>query len=438
MLSAVSGRVPILKSPLLRQLESAGVRTGGRTGYAEKMMSAILNHFRIDQGRSLHVLTLTPFYPSDRDDASGCFISEPLDVLAGEAMRNTVVAVQPAYRPRLRARASTVPAQWLRYWALPGGVGLPFAGAFLFARIVARVRELNRVQPIDLIHAHAPLPCGHAAMLLSRELNIPYVVSVHGLDAFSTLQVTGKSGEWCRRISQRVYRSASQVICVSEHVREQVLAGAGGNCCTAVVYNGVDPALFFPASDKAPASSDANPLLILSIGNLIPIKGHEHLIRAASSLASEFPSLRWEIIGDGPERRRLQVLADELQVSGRVRFLGRQSRNQVAEALRRCTIFVLPSRYEALGCVYLEAMSTGKPAIGCRNQGIAEVIQHGWNGLLVDPDNQEELAKSISTLLRDEPGRRKMGTAARNTILERFTLAHQADTLARVYRECVA
>jgi teichuronic acid biosynthesis glycosyltransferase TuaC len=429
MLSAVSGRVHILKSPLLRQLEGVG---------RAETMSAISNHSHIDQGRSLQVLSLTPFFPSDRDDASGCFISEPLDLLAKAGIHNTVFAVQPAYRPRLRARASVVPVHWLRYWALPGGMGLPSAGAFLFARIVARVRELNRVQPIDLIHAHAPLPCGHAAMLLSRELNIPYVVSVHGLDAFSTEHVTGKSGEWCRRISQRVYRSASQVICVSEHVREQVLAGAGGNCRTAVVYNSVDAALFTPASEMTAALSDASSLMILSIGNLIPIKGHEQLIRAAAALASDFPSLRWEIIGDGPERRRLQVLANELHVADRVRFLGRQSRIQVADALQRCTIFVLPSRYEALGCVYLEAMSTGKPAIGCRNQGIAEVIQHGWNGLLVGPDNHEELTQAISTLLRDEPARRKMGTAARNTILDGFTLAHQSENLARVYRECVA
>ncbi len=380
----------------------------------------------------LHVLTLTPFYPSDRDDGSGCFVSEPLDLLASNAIHNTVFAVQPAYRPRLRARELTVRAEWLRYLALPGGFGLPSAGAFVFARISGRVRELNDLRRIDLIHAHAPLPCGHAAMLLSRELDVPYVVSVHGLDAFSTAQVTGKAGEWCRRISQRVYRNASQVICVSEHVRERVLAGTGGNCRTAVVYNGVDPALF------TPPSSETNSLLILSIGNLIPIKGHEHLIRAASSLAAEFPSLCWEFIGDGPERRRLQALADELQVSDRVRFVGRRPRSQVADALRRCTIFVLPSRYEALGCVYLEAMSTGKPAIGCRNQGIAEVIQHGWNGLLVGPDNQTELIQAISMLLRDEPGRRKMGIAARNTILQRFTLAQQAKNLARVYRECVA
>jgi teichuronic acid biosynthesis glycosyltransferase TuaC len=382
---------------------------------------------------TLHVLTLTPFYPMDQDDAAGCFVSEPLSWLARADIHNLVFAVRPVYRGAGRARASAIPARWLRYLSFPGGFGLPSAGAFLFARIVSQVRKLNASQHIDVIHAHGPLPCGHAAMLLSAELNIPYVISVHGLDAFSTVQVGGRAGEWCRRISQRVYRSSGRVICVSEHVRAAVLEGAGGRCRTSVVYNGVDPGLFTPGD--IPTSGTP---VVLSVGNLIPTKGHALLIRAAAALAGEFPNLNWEIIGDGPEIARLQTLCAQLQVLAKVRFLGRQSRKQVAAAMQRCTVFALPSRYEGLGCVYLEAMSTGKPAIGCRNQGIAEVIQDRWNGLLVSPDNQEELTLAISALLRDEPGRRKMSAAARSTILERFTLAHQADNLARLYRECLA
>ena len=125
------------------------------------------------------------------------------------------------------------------------------------------------------------------------------------------------------------------------------------------------------------------------MGNLLPIKGHELLIRAVASLAPEFPALTLEIIGHGPELSRLQALTQQLQIGERVRFLGRQSRQQVAAAMRRCTVFALPSRYEGLGCVYLEAMSVGKPVIGCRGQGIAEIIQHGSNGFLVGPDNEK-------------------------------------------------
>ncbi len=386
--------------------------------------------------RERHVLTLTPFYPSERDDASGCFVAEPIAALGKAGVVNTVFAVQPFYRGKLRGRADA-PAEWLRYFSLPGGFGLPSAGAFLFARIVAQVRELQKSHRIDLIHAHGPLPCGHAAMLLNAELKIPYVVSVHGLDAFSSEQVKGRAGEWCRRVSQRVYRSSRRVICISERVREQVLEGVGHGCRTSlrtsVVYNSVDPELFSPGEEAA--SRDP---VVLSVGNLIPIKGHDVLIRAVASLAAEFPKLILEIVGDGPERSRLQSLAQQLQIAERVRFLGRQPRQQVAAAMRRCTVFALPSRYEGLGCVYLEAMSVGKPVIGCRGQGIAEIIRHGSNGFLVGPDNERELGLALGMLLRDENLRRNLGVAARDTILDRLTLEQQAESLTRVYRESVA
>jgi glycosyltransferase involved in cell wall biosynthesis len=382
-------------------------------------------------GRALHVLTLTPFYPRAGDDGFGCFVGEPLAAVASVGIRNTVFAVQPFYHGRYRPSASGVPGRWFRYFSFPGGLGLPTHGAFVFARIVSQVRKLHRLQPIDLIHAHAPLPCGHAAMLLSAELGLPYVVSVHGLDAFSTNQVRGRAGEWCRRISQRVYRSSKRVICVSEHVREEVLRGTGRNCRTSVVYNGVDPDLFSPGQGVAGGP------IILAIGDLIPIKGFDVLLRAFAAVAAEFPKLTLQVIGEGPECSHLQALTQQLQLTDRVSFLERQSRQQVASAMRRCTLFVLPSRYEGLGCVYLEAMSVEKPVIGCRGQGIAEVINHGSNGFLVGPDNDRELAIAMAMLLRDERRRHNLGIAARDTILERFTLAQQAEQLGRIYREAV-
>jgi glycosyltransferase involved in cell wall biosynthesis len=270
-------------------------------------------------------------------------------------------------------------------------------------------------------------------MLLKEELAIPFVVSVHGLDAFSDKQVSGRSGKLCRRISQRAYSASCRVICISEQVRERVLEGTGRSCRTSVVYNGVDPEQF----SVGPAAMGGAPV-ILSVGNLIPIKGHDVLIRSIASLSSEFPDLRLEIIGDGPERSALLALASKLQIAERVSFLGRQSRLQVVAAMRRCTVFALPSRYEGLGCVYLEAMSVGKPVIGCRGQGIAEVIRHGSNGFLVGPENDRELALAIAMLLRDESRRAALGRAARDTILDRFTLSQQAENLARIYRECLA
>jgi len=380
----------------------------------------------------LHVLTLTPFYPVRGDDAQGCFVAEPLAELARMGVANTVRAVRPFYRGGATVSDFGVPARWVRFFSLPGGRGLSSAGAFLFARLLPEVRRLHGSRPVHLIHAHSALPCGHAASLLSRELKIPFVVTVHGLDAFSSRQVEGRAGEWCARVSRSVYRSACTVICISEKVRDQVIEGVGPRVNATVVYNGVDPEMFSPA-DGEPVEP-----LILCVGNLIPIKGHELLLRAFAAIQDQFSRLSLEIIGEGPERPRLQKLADELGMADKVNFRGRQGRRQVADAMRRATVFALPSRYEGLGCVYLEAMSSGKPFIACRGQGIEEVVEQGVNGCLIGAGDLQELADTLTQLLQQPALRRKMGQAARRTILQGCSLGHQAARLFRLYEECRA
>jgi teichuronic acid biosynthesis glycosyltransferase TuaC len=379
----------------------------------------------------MRVLTLTPFYPTASDDAEGCFIAEPLRAMEEFGVNSCVVAVQPMHRSSAGSDAITPAATWIRYAAIPGGVGLASAGAFLYASLISKVRRLHQSQAIDLIHAHAALPCGHAAVLLSRELKIPCVVTVHGLDAFFDNQVRGFAGRWCKRVAQFVYRSASRVICISEKVSETVGEGAAVPVNSTVIYNSVDAQMF------SPASTDSLPNTILSVGNLIPIKGHELLLRALAFVLPDYPHISCEIVGDGPKRQHLASLADDLNIASKVRFLGRQSRKQVAEAMRRCVLFALPSRYEGLGCVYLEAMSTEKPVIACRGQGIAEIIRHGSNGWLIEPGNLQELIAALSTLLQNLQLRRQIGQAARCTVLHDLTSAHQATQLALLYRECL-
>jgi teichuronic acid biosynthesis glycosyltransferase TuaC len=378
----------------------------------------------------LHVLTLTPFYPVPGDDAQGCFVAEPLAGLAKLGVTNTVRAARPFYRGGAGANDSAVPAQSVRYFSLPGGWGLSSSGAFLFARLLPEIRRLHDRLPVHVIHAHSALPCGHAASLLSRELKIPFVVTVHGLDAFSTQQVGGYAGEWCARVSRSVYRTACSVICVSEKVRDQVIEGAGTSVKAEVLYNGVDPQMFSPPDNEPDAPT------ILSVGNLIPVKGHELLLRAFVAMQNQFPALSLEIIGDGPERTRLQRLANEQGIASKVNFRGRQSRRQVADAMRRAVIFALPSRYEGLGCVYLEAMSAGRPVIGCLGQGIDEVIEPGVNGCLIKPDDLQDLTDTLTRFLQQPEARRKLGDAARRTILQSFTLGEQAARLYRLYQEC--
>jgi glycosyltransferase involved in cell wall biosynthesis len=379
---------------------------------------------------TLRVLTLTPFHPSVEDGTQGCFVAEPLIWTQRMDIENEVIAVASFYRRGVHANGSEVPSRWARYFSLPGNLGLPTAGTFLAIGLMASVRKAHSSRPFDLIHAHAALPCGHAAALLSRRLGIPFVVSVHGLDVFSAKQAGGALGKWCRSASERVYRKTRVAICISEKVRERVAEQADVN--TTVVYNGVDPAIFSPGPESP------SPLAVLSVGNLIPIKGHAALLRAFARVTTLVPDSVLEIIGDGIERQELNRLAEGLGIGDRVLFLGRQSREAVAAAMRRCAIFALPSRYEGLGCVYLEAMAAGKPAIGCRGQGIDEIIEHGKNGFLISPGSEMELSEALGMLLQNGALRRRIGIAGRDTVLQRHTLEHQARQLTQIYRECVA
>src|SRR5581483_3398987 len=106
-----------------------------------------------------------------------------------------------------------------------------------------------------------------------------------------------------------------------------------------------------------------------------PTKGHACLLRAFQRVLKAVPECRLEIVGNGPERENLIRLASKLGISAKVLFLPRQSKSEMAESIRRCSIFALPSKYEGLGCVYLEAMACARPVIGCHGQGIDEVIR---------------------------------------------------------------
>jgi glycosyltransferase involved in cell wall biosynthesis len=408
-------------------------------GYSPRKSSSFCTDDFLPMTRNapIHVLTLTPFYPS-RGDERGGFVAEPLRELEGLGLSSSIIAVRPFHKGRVLPSLTVPAATWVRYPVLPGNRGLASAGRLLFLRIRSLVQQLHRDHPIDVLHAHAPLPCGEAARRLSGDLDIPFVITVHGLDAYLTKQVAGSAGDRCAQLCRQVYTEAGRIPCISEQVRQQVLERMPGLKNTGVVYNGVDTTAFFPAA--TPPSGDRTPEVpvIASTGSLIAIKGHDVTLRALAKLCSEFPNLRCRMIGEGVELNRLRSLAQELGVSEKVEFLGRQTRLQVAQVLQESTIFALPSRYEGLGCAYLEAMASGLPTIACRGQGIDEVIRDGENGLLLPPNDPDGLAGVLRRLLTDPDLRRSMGSAARSTVVESYTLRHQAEELLGIYEECMA
>jgi glycosyltransferase involved in cell wall biosynthesis len=407
------------------------------------------------EGKSaLHVLTLTPFFPSAGDEVSGCFIAESTRALDEFGVTSSIIAVAPLHHRR-KEPAPSAPADWVRYAQIPGNLGLSSAGRWLYVRLLVQAQRLHRGRPIDVIHAHSALPCGQAAAFLSRHLGIPFVVTLHGLDVFNSCFLDGIAARWRRKVSIDVYRAARTVICISGRVQRVLRDGMQDDVDvrSTVVYNGTDTNFFSPVPGAVPSQQE-----ILIVGNLLVGKGHELVLRAIARLDKCCPQLHCRIIGDGPDRARFEALSIKLGIAARVRVEGRKSRAQVADAMRSCSLFVLPSRYEGLGCVYLEAMACGKPVIACRGQGIEEIIEHEKNGWLISdwansettnsdatsPDSSnpatvaDELAQGLSTLLESSELRSRLGTAARDTILNRLTLSHQAERLVQIYSEAIA
>jgi glycosyltransferase involved in cell wall biosynthesis len=199
----------------------------------------------------------------------------------------------------------------------------------------------------DVIHAHAARPCVHAAALISRRWNIPFVGTLHGLDVFNTCFLSGIPAAWRRKVSVNVYRASRTVICISGKVRTALQTGNIAEASSTIVYNGVNPNLFSPSSADV---SQFDPEILI-VGNLLRCKDHELVLRALGDLRASFPNLRCRIIGEGPDRAQFKTLAGALGIGPQVRFVGRQGRTEVAEAMRRCSVFVLPSRNEGLECV---------------------------------------------------------------------------------------
>lgn len=156
---------------------------------------------------------------------------------------------------------------------------------------------------------------------------------------------------------------------------------------------------------------------ILGVGRLIELKGHDDTLRALAQLTHEEGLTDWHfrIVGDGEQRRQLQVLAADLGIAGKVEFAGRLDRAQTLAAFDECDIFCLPSWAEAFGIVFLEAMARGRPVIGCNNCGPADFLTNDRDGILVPPKAPAMLSFALRALWEEPERLSAIGAAGRKT-----------------------
>jgi glycosyltransferase involved in cell wall biosynthesis len=185
-----------------------------------------------------------------------------------------------------------------------------------------------------------------------------------------------------------------------------------------IVPEPIDLARWEAALSAAPGRPVSGPSTIVSVAHLYPRKDVATLLEAVARLpdGNQGREVRLRIVGDGPERGRLTRRVRELGLSGRVELLGHLPFERLAAELAGADVFCLPSRQEAFGIVFLEAMAAALPIVAARAGAVPETVPDGECGILVPPADASSLAGALGRLLADDGLRRAMGEAGRRRV----------------------
>ncbi|MBI4881900.1 MAG: glycosyltransferase [Planctomycetes bacterium] len=298
-----------------------------------------------------------------------------------------------------------------------------------------RLAALMRRGRHDIVHTHLLKAdaLGALAALLARPGAV--VASKHN-------EEQALRGRVVSRVHGVLCRVPRRIIALSDHVLEYTAAsGRAPRDRLRRVYYGIDPSRFESgARERARARLGVSEAthVALCIARFHPQKDHATLFRAAARLCAAGLDFRLLLAGGDPfygQAERLRVLAAGMGLCGTVDFLG--IRDDIPDLLAACDLFVLPSLYEGLGLVFLEAMAASRPVLATRTAAIPEVVAHGATGLLVEKGDDRQLAASWLRLMADRDESRRMGEAGRARVLERFGLARMVDEIIEVYREAL-
>jgi glycosyltransferase involved in cell wall biosynthesis len=231
-------------------------------------------------------------------------------------------------------------------------------------------------------------------------------------------------------MQRAAYAFAHKVVANSRAAADRLLLERVPSRKIAVIANGLNLGQF--RSRPAPAALRK----VVVVANLRPEKGHDVLIDAAAVVRQRFPDATFEIVGDGPERERLEARAAARGVSEAFAFLGH--RDDVASRLEAADIFVLPSRSEAFPNAVLEAMATGLPVVASGVGGILELVDDGRTGLLVPPDDAAALSERLCRLMADAAVGAALGAAARAEVESHYSFDRMVAAFDDLYSTALA
>jgi glycosyltransferase involved in cell wall biosynthesis len=291
-----------------------------------------------------------------------------------------------------------------------------------------RAWALSRQRPYDVVHVHWPMPMALVGWAARRGHRMPMVTTFYGIE----LRWVQSRLPFLKWLVRWAARASAQAVAISSYTARELRK------LVDVPVEVIPYTAELPPPSPAPPGAHAGERSILFVGRLIERKGVSHLIRALGAVRQHTPA-RLVVIGDGPERPRLEHLARDVGVAAHVEFRGRVSDDELRQAYAAADVFVLPSVLDArqdtegLGVVLLEAMNYAVPVIASEIGGITDIVQHERTGLLVPPGNEVALGSALSRVLTDSVLAHTLGEAGRQHLREAFSWSHIVDRWEEIY-----
>ena len=287
---------------------------------------------------------------------------------------------------------------------------------------VGKIKKIIERENYDIVHVHLfPASAFVALSSLFLKKSIAYLFTMH--NTFNRR----RSIKIFKIIDGLIYNRYAKIICISKQVQ---------NSLTKWVPKIKEKIEIIPNGIPMNSKSNDNPLMkkydALFVGRLVQQKGINFLLEAVSILQKKYKKIiRVAIVGDGPQKKELIKMCEELKIKDSVEFLGFQ--RDVDQIMRSSRVLVLPSRWEGFGLVLLEAMKNKLPIVATNVGGIPEIITNGHEGLLVPTENPKILANSINRVLENSELRNQFIQNAYKKVQDHYSIEKYAYNMFNLY-----
>lgn len=394
----------------------------------------------------MKILYLTPWFPSHRQDQEGNFILDSIESIAALGHEVTVLVTQ-VWRPR---KAELFHSDWIRkeinlsdfspqlnlhifkHFSIPRGYFYTLSHLAYRYRIYPVLKKFIHQHHYQIIHAHTEL-AGLVAVKVGKAMRIPSVVTLHGIQHGNVRLTSPKARKFFYHFT---LSNADRVVLVGNSLAKFMNDFVDENHHFRIVYNGFR--IPVENSTRGETFTKSKKLRFISVSNLHEGKGIDINLQALAKLKNAgITEWSYKVVGDGRERKSLEMLAEQLGLTQNIQFFGACKHNDVYKLLMDADVFILPSYREAFGISYLEAMACGLLTIGIEGQGPSDFIHHRKSGFLVPPKNIDALAFIFKEIFSSRDKMQEIADEGKKHVYNHFSWANHAKNLTKVYEELV-